>query len=159
MNGYCVDMSEQTNRYIINDYGDFKFKFDGKKLYNDAIKYTYELGVSGGEYIPKYKNTIINKLKKLYPYDRISIKFQIYNGNLICRVSYDSVYAEDVCDRGEVKNDVEGAEVENDWKGTDFATYFGKNSEDIFIGEFREAVLLGCDGRSVNAYEISKWKI
>ena len=43
MNGYCVDMSEQTNRYIINDYGDFKFKFDGKKLYNDAIKYTYEL--------------------------------------------------------------------------------------------------------------------
>ena len=63
MNGYCVDMSEQTNRYIINDYGDFKFKFDGKKLYNDAIKYTYELGVSGGEYIPKYKNTIINKLK------------------------------------------------------------------------------------------------
>lgn len=77
--------------------------------------------------IPKYKNTIINKLKKLYPYDRISIKFQIYNGNLICRVLYDSVYAEDVCDRGEVKNDVEGAEVENDWKGTDFATYFGKN--------------------------------
>lgn len=158
MNGYCVDMSEQTNRYIINDYGDFKFKFDGKKLYNDAIKYTYELGVSGGEYIPKYKNTIINKLKKLYPYDRISIKFQIYNGNLICRVLYDSVYAEDVCDRGEVKNDVEGAEVENDWKGTDFATYFGKNSEDIFIGEFREAVLLGCDGRSVNAYEIANGK-
>lgn len=152
MSRYSVDTTNNMKRYVENDIDYYKFTFDGKKIYNDAIRQTYENGLDSGKYDLNNKEIIIRKLKKLYPYDRTRINFYCKNGNLECDVKYDNEYAQRVY-ANDKKNNVD---VQAGWIGAGFSTYSGKERDDTFTGEFRSSVLYGCDGRSVNSYDIAK---
>lgn len=157
--GYDTNTDGYGETYDEYDFGEYKFKFDGKKIYNDAIRYLYEAGVDSGDYDTSYKETIIRKLKKIYPYERTDISFRIFEGNLLCQISYDDKYADRVYNRGELENDFDGIKVDTKWGETYFFTYSGNEGENGFTGEFRKAILKECAKRNnISEYDIVNGK-
>lgn len=120
------------------------FRFNKKKLYNDAVKQY----LSGTGYIGNKEKTAFSILKKIYPYQRMNLDFYSTEGEMVCSVTFDETYAERKIKELSSKK-IDGIKVDRQrflWEEATFSFDVDSSRVSPFTGEFRKGVLETCDG-------------